>query len=351
MKTANFTSLSLNKTGLLTLAVLTFVIAAPSLSAHAQSAPQAAIAADRLDMPTAPSAPHLRLRIAVDQFKFNETRSEIELPRDLREGLQASLVEKLIRSGHFQVMERESTFLNSASQEERIHQEKLNSLDQPGSPKTTQGVTPEQRQKHSSARYIIIPTVTGLQVSSGGKKGFNLGGIRLGGSKQQMTLTLNIRIADSETSQEIDSSTAEGKQEIKSEGLSLNFGKLGYSDEKFKSTPLAKVIDLALADAVAKVSARLDKEPWTALVAAQDRGTGNLILNAGKESGVEVGMEFFVYKSSGDVLDPETGDILTHGDEIKVGRIRIERTEGRVAYARILNGEGFAPKNIVRPAK
>ena len=107
-------------------------------------------------------------------------------------------------------------------------------------------------------------------------------------------------------------------------------------------------MDRALDDAVAKIVARLSKEPWTALVAAQDKATNRVIINAGNQSGVEVGQVFTVYHAGNPVLDPDTGEKISEGDEVKIGRIKIVRVDRNASYADILEGTTFQPRDIVK---
>ena len=287
--------------------------------------------------------PRLRLRIAVDQFKWNETRAEwYTLPRDVREGLQAALVAKLTACGYFQVMEREATALAQGNQERQFDQEKREGQNEPAK------VTLPPRQKVTPARYIITPTVTGLQRTGSGKGGFHIGPFQNRSGKMTVTLTIDLRISDAETSAVLDTASAEGKQETREDGFKVDLGGLGYGKENTKQTPFSKVVEAALNDAVDKIVARLGKEPWTALIAAQDTSTGRIIINAGKEAGVVEGMEFDVLKPGGEVRDPDTGDLLTRGDEVKIGRIRVARVERNVAFCDIVDGKTFEPRQIIR---
>ena len=224
----------------------------------------------------------------MDQGKWNEIRTEQwNLPPEVGAGIQAQLVDKLEKSGYFIVMEREATAENQASQEDQIDATKRASL-APG----TIAVT---RQQRTVGNFIITPSVIGFVPTGGGGSGVSFGGIHLGGKKAESTVTLSIRISDAQTSEIIDTQTATGKAEAKSSGLGLNFQGANFSNDQFQSSPAGQAVDRALDDAVAKIVARLSKEPWTALVAAQDKATNRVIINAGNQSGVEVGQVFIVY--------------------------------------------------------
>ncbi len=286
-------------------------------------------------------APRLRYRIVVDQGKWNEIRTEQwNLPPEVGAGIQAQLVDKLEKSGYFIVMEREATAENQASQEDQIDATKRASL--------APGTIAAARQQRTVGNFIITPSVIGFVPTGGGGSGVSFGGIHLGGKKAESTVTLSVRISDAQTSEIIDTQTATGKAEAKSSGLGLNFQGANFSNDQFQSSPAGQAVDRALDDAVAKIVARLSKEPWTALVAAQDKATNRVIINAGNQSGVEVGQVFIVYHAGNPVLDPDTGQKISEGDEVKIGRIKIIRVDRNASYADILEGTTFQPRDIVK---
>ena len=304
-----------------------------------------ALAGDKKPADTAASAfpdtPRLRYRIVVDQGKWNEIRtSQWYLPPEVGAGIQAQLVDKLEKSGYFIVMEREATAESQASQEDQIDAAKRASL--------APGAIAAPRQQRTVGNFIITPSVVGFVPTGGGNSGVSFGGIHLGGKKAESTVTLSIRISDAQTSEIIDTQTATGKAEAKSNGIGLNFQGADISSEQFQSSPAGQAVDRALDDAVAKIVARLSKEPWTALVAAQDKATNRVIINAGNQSGVQIGQVFTVYHAGNPVLDPDTGEKISEGDEVKIGRIKIVRVDRNASYADILEGTTFQPRDIVK---
>ena len=317
----------------------------PLLGAFAASGPPAQAgelkkSADAAPAPS-PNVPRLRYRIVVDQGKWDEIRTaQWYLPPEVGAGIQAQLVDKLQKSGYFIVMEREQTAENQASQEDQIDATKRASL--------APGAIAAPRQQRTVGNYIITPSVIGFVPTGGGSNGVSFGGIHLGGKKAESTVTLSIRISDAQTSEIIDTQTATGKAEAKSSGLGLSLAGTNFSNEQFQSSPAGQAVDLALDDAVAKIVARLSKEPWTALVAAQDKATNRVIINAGSLSGVEVGQVFDIYHAGNPVLDPDTGEKISEGDEVKIGRIKIVRVDRNASYADIVDGVTFQPRDIVK---
>lgn len=294
------------------------------------------------DAPAAlPAVPRLRYRIVVNQGKWDEIRTQQWfLPPEVGAGIQAQLVDKLEKSGYFIVMEREATAQDQASAEDAVDAAKRASL--------APGAIAAPRQTRTVGNYIITPSVVGFVPTGGGGSGLSFGGIHLGGKKAESTVTLSIRISDAQTSEIIDTQTATGKAEAKSSGLGLNLAGANFSNEQFQSSPAGQAVDLALDDAVAKIVARLSKEPWTALVAAQDKTTNRVIINAGNQSGVQIGQVFDVYRAGNPVLDPDTGEKISEGDETKVGSLKVVRVERNASYADIIDGKTFQPRDIVK---
>lgn len=288
------------------------------------------------------ATPRLRYRIVVDQGKWNEIRTEQwYIPPEVGAGIQAQLVDKLQKSGYFIVMEREATAQEQASAEDAIDATKRASL-----PRGT--TLPPARQQRVVGNYIITPSVIGFVPTGGGGNGINFGGISFGSKKAESTVTLSIRISDAQTSEIIDTQTATGKAQAKSNGIGLNFSGANITNDQFESSPAGQAVDKALDDAVAKIVTRLSKEPWTALVATQDKTTNRVIINAGNQSGVEVGQIFNIYRAGHPVLDPDTGEKISEGDEVKIGRIKVARVERNASYADILEGHDFQARDIVK---
>lgn len=296
-------------------------------------------AADQAAQPT------LRLRIAVDQFKWNETRDAYRVPGEVSEGLQALLVEKLQKSGHFIVMEREAT---AAAQGER--ERDIDSQKRAGLSRNNPAAAARPRADRTPAQFIITPTVVGFSETKSGGGGISTQLGSFFNRKTETTLTINIRISDAETSRTIETQTAKGSARVKSGNNGISLMGIDWRSDSKKSDPLADVVQKTLDDAVSQICDRLAKEPWSAMVAAQDKSTGRVIINAGDDSGVTTGMVFNVYKTGGAIYDPVTGDVLTEGDETLIGRIRIVRSSRGVAFGEVVNGKTFQAGNIVRPA-
>jgi curli biogenesis system outer membrane secretion channel CsgG len=293
--------------------------------------------------PSTTSGSRLRYRVAVDQFKVDETRrARLDLPIHVAEGLQAMLVDRLQQSGWFLVMEREITAQSQAKEEDAIAAAKQEQVRQDGGPVIA------DRQRRTPAAYIITPTVVGFDVTSGGGRAVDLGPFKVGQRRQDATVTLNIRISDAQSSEVLFTATAEGKHSCKDTSVGVDLGGIKIGDSRYNESAPGRAIDQAVSAAVDKVVERMRQEKWSALVAAQDEQTGRVIINAGSASGVAVGQEFDVYRTGKMVRDPDTGAIISRGDEVRIGTIRIARVDNGVAYADPVEGKQFEARNVVR---
>jgi curli biogenesis system outer membrane secretion channel CsgG len=326
-----------------------FAIAASACFALAVGATLINPTCARADQTIAPpisrdATPHLRYRVVLDQGKWEQIRTEQwSLPPDVRDGIQSQLLEKLQKSGYFIVMEREKGAMQQMNQEDQIAQKKRESIgDAPAAPPA--------REQRTAANFIITPSVIGFKMTNGEGGGISIGGIRLGEAKTSASLTLNIRISDAQTSEILDTQTSQGSSDSSAFGIKLRVLDAGFKFSQFKSSPAGKAVDEALDKAVDKIVARLSNEPWTALVAAQDTETSRVIINAGSASGVREGMEFNIFRAGKVVRDPDTGEIISKGDETRIGRIKIVRVEKNAAYGEVLWGKRFEVRDLVRQA-
>jgi curli biogenesis system outer membrane secretion channel CsgG len=320
------------------IALAAFGLFALGMPAIAQAPPPPPSASATANNPQ----PHLRYRIVVDQGKWEQIRTEQwSLPPDVRNGIQSQLLDKLQKSGYFIVMEREQGAMQQMNQEDQIAANKQNSLGQTG-------VRTANREQRTAANYIITPSVIGFKQDEGQGGSISLGSIRLGGARTSAEVTLNVRISDAQTSEIIETQTTKGSCDSSAVGIKVRVLGGGFNLSQFKSSPAGKAVDKALDAAIDKIIVRLSQEPWTALVAAQDASSGDVIINAGDLSGVRPGMEFDVFHVGQPVRDPDSGDIISKGSEKKIGRIKITQVEKNAAHADVLWGKTFRVRDLVR---
>lgn len=108
-------------------------------------------------------------------------------------------------------------------------------------------------------------------------------------------------------------------------------------------------INYAVTAAVNKAAYRLTKslpiEPWQGAVASMD---GDLIvINGGRNRGVEPGMKLLAVSRGGEVRDPQSGALLGHQEEV-IGSMRVTTVQDQMATAVVLEGcEGLVVGDLV----
>jgi len=95
------------------------------------------------------------------------------------------------------------------------------------------------------------------------------------------------------------------------------------------------------------ITQKMDKVAWQgSIVSIQD---GEAYINAGKNSNVNVGDEFIVYKKGKELIDPESGATL--GCEMKqIGVIKISSVEEKFSKAASTSGDinSFSKGDIIK---
>jgi curli biogenesis system outer membrane secretion channel CsgG len=300
-------------------------------------------------------APKLKFRIAVNQGKWEELRwNNYTVDNDVVRSMQAKIIDKLQKSGMFEIMDREAGEETQRRNEDSLAAERDARNQQQGRQ------TLALRDLATPADYIITPEIVGFNVTSRKGNSLSLGGLAqavgLGGIVQganvsngsvKATAEIALRISNAESSSILDSATGKGEQEQKNSRLDASILGAGVSQDQFSDSPVGKAIELAINEAVNQMVSRMSKMPWKALVASISQKTGRITINRGTASGITEGMEFTVYEVDEDGVDPETNTRIP-GDEVAIGKIRVVRVENNYAFADVVSGTGFKPKNVIR---
>lgn len=277
--------------------------------------------------------PKKRVAVIAFENKSGVTSSTLsEKEEQLGNGMTEKLIEALLATQKFIVLER-------LDLKDVLDEQYLNAT-APGSP--------EQQARITSAQAFIRGAITSIEDTGGRSGGIGVRGMIVGGSSRKVTVKVNIRIIDIITGQILDSQTVEGA--AKSRGLGVlggsNSGVATFSTRQ--KSPLNQAVDDAIIKAVERIVTRMENVPWQGCIA---RVSGQQIfVNAGEQENVEEGLRLRVFEKGKDLIDPETNENLGSLDE-EIGLIEIEHVSPRFSVARIVNGQGFSPGNIVKPAE
>jgi curli biogenesis system outer membrane secretion channel CsgG len=279
----------------------------------------------------------LKLRIAVAPLDWSNKGAvdNWTVPVEFRQAIYEKLVQKLVATNRFVVLEREA--LDVLLQEKAIKEE-------------TTGQ--DQKGKITPAQVLVKGQLTDFELQSKGggggvSIGGSLGGVRLGGKVSEAKVGMNVRMFDVDTSEVI--ATESASKSVQAKGFTIGgwVNSVGADFGAFEKTPLGEATTKALDEAVEKIVKALGKQPWQAMVADFDDKEKEVTINAGSDLGVREGDVFDVYKVTRVIKDPETGAILGK-KTAKIGSVKVTSVEKKFAVARVLDGEGFETGAIVR---
>ncbi len=262
------------------------------------------------------------------------TTVAIPPPAEFARGLTEMLTTALVNSGKFIVLER--TQMQQITGEQDF-----------GASDRVNPATAAAKGQIFGAQALITGDITEFtyeQTSLGGKLSIFQ---RLGAKSERVTamVALDIRVLDAVTSEVLFSQRGKGTASMTGVAADLTVGSQEFSASGFMNTPLGKASRQALETAVAGVIANMKKVPWAGRVI--DFRSGVVYVNAGKEMGIQPGIEFEVYKPEEPLIDPETQKVLGR-PERRIGAIRITKVEDTWSAAEVLEGEGFGRGDSVR---
>jgi len=260
-------------------------------------------------------------------------------PTDFGQGLTEMLMTALNKSNRFVLLERTDKGLQDMMKEQT----------QPG----VTDATRIQPNNFMGAEVLIRGAVT--EFSSEEKKtdaGGLLSGIGVSQTNNSSTVGLDLRIYDISTGEILDSEKAEGH--VSSRGVDLSFSNNAYNfgSNSFQSSSLGKATRQAIDKAVLIICNKLDKRPWQARIAEvvdDEADKKQLYLNVGSQAGIKVGDEFEVFHPGKTIMDPDhPGRVLATTKGRRIGRCKVSSVEPSVSIAAPIEGEGFAPKDVIR---
>jgi len=285
-------------------------------------------------LPQLLSAAELKKRVAVFDFEDKtEHRIRWWTGQPVGEGMADMLVTALVKTGKFQVLERDE--IKGVIEEQKLGQSGL--------------VTQEsaaQVGKLLGVEIAIFGAVTEFGHSQGNmggrvkKKGFGLG-IKT----TEASVGIDIRFINTTTGEIL---LADNVRKAKSKkGLAVDTPDFRFDNRhKFDESLVGKATREAIETVVEMVEKSAPQVPWQAKVV---RGQP-IFINAGALSGVNAGDVFIVYRAGEALIDPDTG--LNLGSvESKIGTIRVTNNNignGKASQCEAVSGTGFERNDIVR---
>jgi curli biogenesis system outer membrane secretion channel CsgG len=281
---------------------------------------------------TAAQAATLKKIVAVSRFE-NKTswRGQVELG----DGMADQLVDALMHSGQFVVMERQT--LGDVIQEQDL----ANS----GRAQKSQSA---QTGKLVNAQILVKGTVTEFEEKSGGSSsGIGIGGIGVHNNRSEAHVGLLIRLIDTTTGEVLASERAEGKAASGGVGFGVNSGLVQFGSSGFSKTPMGKAVQETIDNCVNIIATKLKGVPFQARVIKVSNDT-EMLISGGEKTGVAEGDVFTVYSVGESLVDPATGEQL--GSELeKKGTVKVTKVEEKYAKAKSdVSLAGIKAGDIVR---
>ncbi len=281
--------------------------------------------------------PRLKMRVAVAPLDWSEKDNvdNWQIPASLRNAIYNKLVDSLLKTGRFVVLEREA--LDALLREQEIKEANT------GQP---------QKGKLVPAQAMVAGKITDFELERrGGGAGVTVGRIgRVSGEASEAKVALNVRIFDVDSSELLGSETASGSASSAGFNVGVSLGSVFTDFGAFNKSPLGQATTKAIEEAVKKIVKRLDGQPWTAMVADWDAANSELTVNAGSEQGVRVGDVFEVVRLTGVVKDPETGAVLRR-KFANLGVLKVTAVEEKYSLATPIDGKEFQTGDLVRAPK
>ena len=316
------------------------------------------LAAGLLPRPAGAQAPPRRPRIAVLDFDYAtvQTYSQAMFGSnvDIGKGITDLLVTGLVKDGTFSIIERKAL--------DKIMTEQNFSNSQRADPTSA-----AKLGKLLGVDAIIVGSITqfgnetkkvGIGGGGGTWGGFGLGGVGHSNSKANVGITA--RIINVDTGEIM--AVAEGAGTSSRSSTSLlgggghnwgsGNGNVDFGSSDFQSTIIGEAtktaVDKLTADVVAnaaKVGVRT--VVIDGLVAAVDGG--QVIINVGKQAGVNVGDQLEVVRVTKEIKDPTTGNVIRRMTS-SIGIIKATDVDDTSAVCAPVSGSGFQTGDRVKSA-
>jgi len=299
-------------------------------------------------------------RVAILNFDYGTVHSSIAsifgTDVDVGKGISDLLIDRLVRSGVYSVVERNAI--------DKILREQNFSNSERVDPSTAAKIG-----RILGVDAIIIGSITqfGRDDKSTGVGGgavggitrrFGLGGVKL--TEAKAVVAVNARMIDASTAEIL--AVAQGKGESKRSGTSLlgaggssgaaAGGVIDMRSSNFASTILGEATSEAVTQLAEELNRNADRLPTTKIVVnglVADATGGTLILNVGSRSGVCVGDRLTISRKVREVKDPATGKVLRTIEE-PIGSVVITEVDEQSSVGAYTGSSPARVGDIVKSA-
>jgi curli biogenesis system outer membrane secretion channel CsgG len=323
------------------------------------------------DVAAAPNAQ--KRRLAVTAFDYSTVQNWVTFwfgnNMNIGQGIRAMLNVRMAQSKNIVLLEREKLGVITKEQDlgsgSRVRQGSKARIGQiTGADAILLGdiVTfgRDDKNKSTSAASVLCHVPWAFGCKAGGGLGWN-------SKEEKAVVAINLRIVDAETAEVLESSEAHGESSRKSKQWGAvtavsGAGAAGAGQSMTSANFQDTIIGEATSNAVDKIVAFLnDKIPALAAKSRSVEGRVanfdgcTMYLSLGANDGVLTGDRFEIHRILGDLIDPETKEVIDH-TTVKVGEFVASTVRDKVAIGQYggeplsladLKGKGYAARLAV----
>ena len=274
--------------------------------------------------PRPPNAHIIEPRVAVASF---ENRSGFSGRWELGSGMAELLVAELVASERFTILERGrlDTVVDEISRQR-------NRMFRP------EGRLEEGRLRN--AQYLIRGTVTDFSQVSGGRLWMGMRRWLFGGGGYTARVALTLTVIDIENGTILDSVNCAATARAGEAFAEGKYKGVSFGGDQFFRTPLGSATSKAIRQGLKAITRTIPRQYWKPMIA--DVNETHIILNGGRDRGVQAGQFYRVRERGTPITDPVTGDVLDVVPGADRGLIQVREVRDSVAIAAVFSGYGFA---------
>lgn len=289
-------------------------------------------------------------RVAVLDFDYATVHSRVSAifgtDQDIGKGITDLLVDKLVASGAYSVIERKAL-------DKILAEQNFSNSDRADS------TTAAKIARILGVDAIIIGSITQFGRDD---KSTNIGGGALGGisgrfgvggvrrSRATAVVGITARMINTETAEILASASGKGESSRSGTGLlgagggggTAAGGVLDMRASNFANTVLGEATNAAVEDVASQLAAKAGSLPTRAVVidglVADAAPDGTIIINIGSRAGVKVGDKLTVRRKVREVKDPATGRVL-RSVENTLGELVINEVDEQSAVGKFNGSE------------
>ena len=299
-----------------------------------------------MGLAASPALAQQKKRVAVMNFDYSTVQSGVAaifgVNQDIGKGMADLLVEKLVNTGTYSVIERKAL-------DKLLAEQNFSNSDR---------VDPNTAAKLGrmiGADAIILGSIVqfgrddkstnvGGEVLGGRLSRYGIGGI--GQKKAKAVVAATARVVNVSTGEIL--AVANGRGESTRSGTSLvgagggvgsaAAGALDMSSSNFANTVLGEAVNSAVVSLAGELNANASRLPTTTVavegLVADVSGT-TLVLNVGSRAGLKVGDKLHVNRTGREIRDPATGTVIRRVSE-KIGEVTVTEIDEQSAVGKFV---------------